>query len=103
MSLKRFEARYKLYKELVNKSPVFEKGSDYQRESLMRSMEQSYRLLNSPEAKVFDLSQEPKEVYDIYNTGRFGLGCLLAKNMLQSPSGNEKSKVFLLCKLCTWL
>lgn len=81
MSIKRFEARYKLYKELANKSKVMESGSDYQRESLMRSMEQSYRLLNSPEAKVFDLSQEPKEVYDTYNTGRFGLGCLLAKRL----------------------
>ena len=81
MSLKRFEARYKLYKELANKSKIMENGSDYQRESLMRSMEQSYRLLNSPEAKVFDLSQEPKEVYDTYNTGRFGLGCLLAKRL----------------------
>lgn len=81
MSLKRMEARYQLYKELVNRSPVFEKGSDYQRESLMRSMEQSYRLLNSPEARVFDLSEEPKEVYDTYNTGRFGLGCLLAKRL----------------------
>lgn len=81
MSLKRFEARYKLYKELVNKNRLMEEGSDYQRESLMRSMEQSYRLLNSPEAQVFDLSQEPKEVYDTYNTGRFGLGCLLAKRL----------------------
>ncbi|MCK0157111.1 DUF1501 domain-containing protein [Cellulophaga sp. F20128] len=81
MSLKRFEARYKLYKELANKSEVMEGASDYQRESLMRSMESSYRLLNSPEAKVFDLSQEPKEVYDTYNTGRFGLGCLLAKRL----------------------
>ena len=81
MSLKRFEARYKLYKELANKNKLMEQGSDYQRESLMRSMEQSYRLLNSPEAKVFDLSQEPKEVYDTYNTGRFGLGCLLAKRL----------------------
>jgi hypothetical protein len=81
MSLKRFEARYKLFKELANKSEIMEKGSDYQRESLMRSMESSYRLLNSPEAKVFDLTQEPKEVYDTYNTGRFGLGCLLAKRL----------------------
>lgn len=81
MSMKRFEARYKLYRELAQKSKVMENGSEYQRESLMRSMEQSYRLLNSPEAKVFDLSQEPKEVYDAYNTGRFGLGCLLAKRL----------------------
>jgi hypothetical protein len=81
MSLKRFEARHKLFKELANKSEVMEQASDYQRESLMRSMEQSYRLLNSPEAKVFDLAQEPKEIYDTYNTGRFGLGCLLAKRL----------------------
>lgn len=83
MSLKRFEARYKLYKELSQKSEVMEQASDYQRESLMRSMEQSYRLLNSPEAKVFDLHQESKETYDTYNTGRFGLGCLLAKRLVQ--------------------
>lgn len=81
MSIKRFEARYKLYKELAEKSEIIQPGSDYQKASLMRSMEQSYRLLNSPEAKVFDLSQEPKEVFDIYNTGRFGLGCLLAKRL----------------------
>lgn len=81
MSLKRFEARYKLYRELAEKSKVMKEGSDYQRESLMRAMEQSYKLLNSPEAALFDLSQEPKEVFDKYNTGRFGLGCLLAKRL----------------------
>ncbi len=79
MSLKRFESRYKLYRELANQT--MKRGSDYQKESLMRSMEQSYRLLNSPEAQVFDLSQEPKEKFDLYNTGRFGLGCLLAKRL----------------------
>ena len=81
MSLKRFESRHKLFKELAGKSKVMQSGSDYQKESLMRSMEQSYRLLNSPEASVFDLAEEPKEVYDTYNTGRFGLGCLLAKRL----------------------
>lgn len=81
MSMKRFDARYKLYKELARKSNVMDRGSDYQVESLMRSMEQSYRLLNSPEAEVFDLSKESKETYDTYNTGRFGLGCLLAKRL----------------------
>jgi hypothetical protein len=57
-------------------------GSDYQKESLKQSMEQAYILLNSPEAKAFDLSQEPKESYDKYNTGKFGLGCLLAKRLV---------------------
>ena len=81
MTTKRFEGRNQLYQELVKRSPLEEHGSGYQKESLMRSMEQAYRLLNSPEAKAFDLSQEPKEVYDTYNTGRFGQGCLLARRL----------------------
>ncbi len=52
-------------------------GSDYQRESLIRSMDNAHRLLSSPAAKTLDLTLEPKESYQKYNTGRFGLGCLL--------------------------
>jgi hypothetical protein len=58
-------------------------GSDYQKESLKRSMEQAYILLKSPESKAFDLTQEPKKIYDIYNTGRFGLGCLMARRLVE--------------------
>ena len=83
MSTKRFESRNQLYNDLISKSAMGEYGSDYQKESLRRSMEQAYMLLNSPEAKAFDLSQEPKESYDIYNTGRFGLGCLMAKRLVE--------------------
>ena len=83
MSYERFERRNQLYNELISKSPFGEYGSDYQKESLRRSMEQAYMLLNSPEAKAFDLTQEPKERYDIYNTGRFGLGCLLARRLTE--------------------
>lgn len=83
MSDQRFEKRNQLYNDLISKSPFGEFGSDYQKESLRRSMEQAYMLLNSPEAKAFDLSQEPKESYDKYNTGRFGLGCLLAKRLTE--------------------
>ncbi len=82
MDYKRFEGRNQLYNDLVAASPMGEFGSDYQKESLKRSMEQAYMLLNSPEAKAFDLSQEPKENFDKYNTGRFGLGCLLAKRLV---------------------
>ena len=84
MDAKRFERRNQLYNELIGKSPVAEFGSDYQKESLKRSMEQAYMLLNSPEAKAFDLSLEPKEVYDVYKAGgRFGLGCLLARRLTE--------------------
>lgn len=83
MDARRFERRNQLYNDLISKSPVSEIASDYQKESLRRSMEQAYRLLNSPEAKAFDLSQEPKETYDAYNTGRFGLGCLMARRLTE--------------------
>ena len=86
MDTKRFESRNKLYQDLVSASPMGEFGSDYQKESLKQSMEQAYILLNSPEAKAFDLSQEPKESYDKYNTGKFGLGCLLAKRLVDQGS-----------------
>ncbi len=83
MDARRFEKRNKLYNELISNSVLGDMGSDYQKESLKRSMEQAYMLLNSPEARAFDLSLEPKEVYDVYNTGRFGLGCLLAKRLTE--------------------
>lgn len=83
MDVKRFERRNQLYNDLISQSPVGEFGSDYQKESLKRSMEQAYRLLRSPEARAFDLSTEPTESYDIYNTGKFGLGCLLARRLTE--------------------
>jgi len=83
MSLSRFESRNKLYNDLIAQSATGELGSEYQKESLKRSMEQAYMLLKSPEAEAFDLSREKKESYDIYNTGRFGLGCLMAKRLVE--------------------
>lgn len=83
MTPARFEARYKHYKALAEKSPIAQYGSDYQKESLVRSMENAHRLLSSPAAKAFDLTLEPQEVYDRYNTGRFGLGCLLARRLTE--------------------
>ena len=84
MTAERFEKRMAIYDEIVKSSPVGEFGSGYQQESLSRSMEQAYRLLNSPEAQAFDLSREPKEVYDAYNTGKFGQGCLLARRLTEA-------------------
>jgi hypothetical protein len=83
MSPGRFENRARLFRALAEKSPVGVHGSDYQKESLMRSLDNAHRLLSSPAAKAFDLSQEPREVYDRYNTGRFGLGCLLARRLTE--------------------
>src|SRR2546427_8631031 len=83
-------------------------GSDYQRESLLRSVDNAHRLLSSPAAKAFDLSLEPKEnlakytggitdlskvsgahqtrdgSYEKSTIGRFGLGCLLARRLAEA-------------------
>jgi hypothetical protein len=83
MSPSRFENRNKFYKKMVENSPINQYGSDYQKESLIRSLDNAYRLLESPAAKAFDLSLEPQKSYDIYNTGRFGLGCLLARRLAE--------------------
>src|SRR5687768_5195614 len=50
MSAARFENRNRLYKQLVANSPAGEFGSDYQKESLLRSMDNAHRLLSSPAA-----------------------------------------------------
>jgi uncharacterized protein (DUF1501 family) len=80
----RFHSRRKLYEKLLAAEPVHQYADDFQRESLVRSLDAADRLLNSPSAKAFDLSLEPKASYDTYNTGRFGQGCLLARRLVEA-------------------
>ena len=49
----------------------------------MRSLEEAHRLISSPAGKAFDLSLEPKKTFDLYHTGRFGRGCLLARRLTE--------------------
>jgi Protein of unknown function (DUF1501) len=81
---KRFLSRRKLYEKLLAKEPVYGYAGDFQRESLIRSLEAADRLLSSPSAKAFDLSLEPRGVFDTYNTGRFGQACLLARRLVEA-------------------
>ena len=80
----RFENRYRLYQKLIDQTPQREVLSDHQRESMVRAMDKAHRLLSSPERAAFDISQEPKESYEKYDTGRFGRGCLLARRLVES-------------------
>jgi len=84
MSPSRFERRDQFYHKLVGQSPIGQLGSDYQKESLLRSLDNAHRLLSSSAAKAFDLALEPKPSYDRYNTGKFGLGCLLARRLTEA-------------------
>jgi hypothetical protein len=107
MTPARFENRDKFCKKLLAASPINDYGSSYQRDSLLRSMDNAYRLLSSPAAKAFDLSLEPLESirnyvpdyqpgarfnaaqdrfgaqYEQKMVGRFGLGCLLARRLAE--------------------
>jgi hypothetical protein len=80
----RFLSRQRLYQQLLAEEPVYQHGGDFQRESLVRSVDSAHRLLTSDSAKAFDLALEPKKNFDVYNTGRFGQGCLLARRLVES-------------------
>ena len=86
MSDTRFAKRYQAYKKMLAGSPIQKHGSEYQRESLLKSIDNAHRLLSNPKAsEAFDLSLEPKESYDTYKVGgRFGLGCLLARRLTEA-------------------
>jgi hypothetical protein len=106
MSPSRFQNRNRLYRQLLERSPIGEFGSDHQKESLLRSFDNAHRLLSSPAAKAFDLALEPLESirryapgyepgrrfdaalerfggYEAQTVGRFGLGCLLARRLAE--------------------
>ena len=83
-------------------------GSTYQQESLLKAYDNAHRLLSSPAAKAFDLSLEPLDhvrkyvagyergqrfnaaqdrfgaKYEQQMLGRFGLGCLLARRLVEA-------------------
>jgi hypothetical protein len=107
MSEGRFADRNAAYKKLLSASPIGQHGSEYQKESLLRAMDNAHRLLSSPAAKAFDLALEPLESvrryypgyqpgtrfdaprdrfgakYEEGMVGRFGLGCLLARRLCE--------------------
>src|SRR5215210_917792 len=80
----RFRTRRELFQQLLTQEPVAQYGSDFQRQSMVKSIDAADRLLSSPSAKAFDLSLEPKKTFDAYNTGRFGQGCLLARRLIEA-------------------
>ncbi|MCU0872737.1 MAG: DUF1501 domain-containing protein [Pirellulaceae bacterium] len=80
----RFGDRYKLYRQLIDRTPQREFLSGYQQESLVRSMDNAHRLLVSKERSAFDITLEPKDSYEKYDTGRFGRGCLLARRLVEA-------------------
>jgi len=84
MDAGRFANRYALFKKLVAESPQSRYASDYQQQSMLRSLDAAHRLLSSKEKQAFDLSTEKKRVLDQYGDTRFGRGCLLARRLVEA-------------------
>lgn len=84
MSPARFENRRAFYKKLLSHKLPKNAENGPLTESYLRAMDNAHRLLSSPAAKAFDLTLEPVESYQKYNTGRFGLGCLLARRLVEA-------------------
>lgn len=80
----RFRNRYESYRKLMAASPVLRDGTTAEQESLLKSVDDAHRFLASPAAKAFDITLEPKASFDKYNTGKFGLGCLLARRAIEA-------------------
>jgi hypothetical protein len=84
MTAARFKERHDKYKELLKRSPVGGLAADHHHESMLRSIENAHRLLNSKERDAFDLSKEPRKSFERYDVSRFGLGCLLARRLTEA-------------------
>ena len=80
----RFANRYRHYQKLIDQNPNRAWFSDYRQESMLRSMDAAHRLLQSDERQAVDLTREPQALREIYDTGRFGQGCLLARRLVES-------------------
>jgi hypothetical protein len=84
MNAGRFENRYRMFERVVKESPQTRYASDYQQESMLRSIDSAHRLLSSKEKTAFDLSLEKKEAAEKYGSSDFGRGCLLARRLVES-------------------
>ena len=84
MTPARFSNRYKFFRKLVDQTPQREYLSDYQQESMLRSLDSANRLLSAKERDAFDISLEDRASFEKYNTGRFGQGCLLARRLVEA-------------------
>jgi hypothetical protein len=84
MDAGRFINRDREFRRLVDATPSRDLLSDHQLESMLRSMDNAYRLLSAKERSAFDITLETPEVQKDYDTGRFGRGCLLARRLVEN-------------------
>src|SRR5262249_2444405 len=80
----RFDARQRLLQQMQQASGG--NGDNSREEEFLRSVDGAHRFLRSPAARALDLGLEARANYERYDTGRFGLGCLLARRLVEAGS-----------------
>jgi hypothetical protein len=83
MSRRRFQARYRMLLRNLEAQRQTNRR-DSKEDEFLKALDGAHRFMSSPAARAFDLSLERKENYQAYNTGRFGLGCLLARRLVEA-------------------
>ena len=83
-TMERFRQRKKGFQKMLEASGNSTIKNDEQRQYLLQSITNADKLLDSSSAKAFDLGLEPEGSYKDYNTGPFGLGCLLARRLTEA-------------------
>lgn len=84
MTNERFANRNRLLRQLIDRSPQRDHLSDYQHESILRSLDKAHRLLSSKERQAFDIDLESESSRLGYIDSRFGNGCLLARRLVEA-------------------
>lgn len=82
LSEKNFERRMRLADRIDREFRETHDGT--QLEAYDQMIKEAKRLLGSVDLKAFDISSEPERVREAYGSGRFGLGCLLARRLVEA-------------------
>lgn len=83
MSQARFHDRFRRYQKLMRERAL-QQDNPQKRDEFLESIDAAHRLMDSPAAAALDLDREPRSSYQKYNTGKFGLGCLLARRLVEA-------------------
>uniref|UniRef100_A0A7C4LMP5 DUF1501 domain-containing protein n=1 Tax=Schlesneria paludicola TaxID=360056 RepID=A0A7C4LMP5_9PLAN len=80
------EARYRRRLALLGRieEEFAQRGGEVVVDNHRRIYDKAAKLVLSPNTKAFDLSQEPAAVKQKYGNNSFGLGCLLARRLVEA-------------------
>ncbi len=82
MDARRFRQRLQMLSDLED--DFLKKRTNRSTEAHEAIYKKADKLINSPHAKAFDLSDEPMALREAYGMNRFGGGCLMARRLVEA-------------------